>query len=128
MDLWALIDYHLSSSLIIILSIIESLTLIIMGHYHKSCLFLRQIMFPYHKSYWQQIMFASNRSCLLPTDHISHGDTGKSSEVFYGKGKGPHKNPYANPSSENLKHLPAHLLPETELENIFLRRHFLKSK
>ena len=43
---------------------------------------------------------------------------------FSSQGKGPHKNPYGNPSSEKLKGLPAHLLPETDLEKHFSEKTF----
>ena len=62
-------------------------------------------------------MSSSNRS------YVSWKHT-KILGVFYGKGKGPHKNPYANPCSENLKHLPAHLLPETDLKKQFSENTF----
>ena len=54
---------------------------------------------------------------------MSDEKTRKSSKLF-SKGNGPHKNPYANPSSEKLKTIRTHLLPETDLEKQFSEKTF----
>ena len=65
--------------------------------------------------WWSSLMIINDEKACLMKKHENHRN-------FFSKGNGPHKNPYANPSSENLKHRPAHMLPETDSEKQFYEK------